>query len=294
MPDVSLLLPLAELLGISVTELLEGRRLEEQQLPANEVEALVKKALTIPKEPVEVRRGRVKKYLPVYLVCNVLGAVEALAVWNLGWVSEKMGTLLWVSCFFGFLFGAYYFFTEEVLPSYYDENRINYIAQGAFRMNIPGVYFNNHNWPIILRWARIWTVVTALAMPPLFAVGTWIGKRVGVELGWVIWALYLGSMVLSIIVPAKKYEFYALLAASAKIGASAKKGACGESRIFVLHAVKRPFASFYRAKGCVFYETETFCAKASHAAAVADFSADFAGAAAVLAPAGQFGRTHQP
>ena len=31
MPDVSLLLPLAELLGISVTELLEGRRLEEQQ-----------------------------------------------------------------------------------------------------------------------------------------------------------------------------------------------------------------------------------------------------------------------
>lgn len=162
MPDVSLLLPLAELLGISVTELLEGRRLEEQQLPANEVEALVKKALTIPKEPVEVRRGRVKKYLPVYLVCNVLGAVEALAVWNLGWVSEKMGTLLWVSCFFGFFFGAYYFFTEEVLPSYYDENRINYIAQGAFRMNIPGVYFNNHNWPIILRWARIWTVVTAL------------------------------------------------------------------------------------------------------------------------------------
>ena len=29
-------------------------------------------------------------------------------------------------------------------------------------------------------------------------------------------------------------------------------------------------------------------------AAVADFSADFAGAAAVLAPAGQSGRTHQP
>ena len=66
-------------------------------------------------------------------------------------------------------------------------------------------------WPIVLRWARIWTVVTALAMPPLFAVGTWIGKRVGVELGWGIWALYLGSMVLSIIVPAKKYEFHARL-----------------------------------------------------------------------------------
>ena len=207
MPDVSLLLPLAELLGVSVTELLEGRRLEEQLLPANEVEVLVKKALTLPTEPVEVRQGRVKKYLPVYLVCNAVGALEALAVWNLGWVSEKMGTMLWMSCFFGFFFGAYFFFTEEVLPDYYDTNRINYIAQGAFRMNIPGVYFNNRNWPEILKAARIWSLVTALVMPPLYALGTWVGKMAGVELYLVIWLLYLGSMVLSIIVPAKKYEF---------------------------------------------------------------------------------------
>ena len=44
-PDVSLLLPLAELLGVSVTELLEGRRLEEAAIPADEVEVLVKKSL---------------------------------------------------------------------------------------------------------------------------------------------------------------------------------------------------------------------------------------------------------
>ena len=65
--------------------------------------------------------------------------------------------------------------------------------------------------------------------------------------------------------------------------------ACLSGGVF---AGKCPFASFYRAKGCVFYETETFCAKAPHAAVA--FSADFAGAAAVLAPAGQSGRTHQP
>lgn len=75
-PDVSLLLPLAELLGISVTELLEGRRLEEQQLPANEVEALVKKALTIPKEPVEVRRGRVKN------TCRCIWSATCWARWK--------------------------------------------------------------------------------------------------------------------------------------------------------------------------------------------------------------------
>ncbi|MBS6699589.1 MAG: hypothetical protein KH269_11040 [Faecalibacterium prausnitzii] len=64
MPDVSLLLPLAELLGVSVTELLEGRRLEEAAIPASEVEVLVKKALTLPTEPAEVKQERVKKYLP--------------------------------------------------------------------------------------------------------------------------------------------------------------------------------------------------------------------------------------
>lgn len=131
-PDVSLLLPLAELLGVSVTELLEGRRLEEAAIPASEVEVLVKKALTLPTEPAEVKQERVKKYLPTYLACNVLGAVEALMVWNLGWMEEKMQMLLWMSCGFGFLFGAYFFFTEEVLPGYYDENRINYVTQGIF------------------------------------------------------------------------------------------------------------------------------------------------------------------
>lgn len=146
MPDVSLLLPLAELLGVSVTELLEGRRLEEAAIPASEVEVLVKKALTLPTEPAEVRKGRVKKYLPVYLACNVLGAVEALAVWRLGWVSTKLETMLLLGCIFGVVFGAYFFFwTEEVLPRYYDENRISHIEQGVFRMNVPGVSFNNRN-----------------------------------------------------------------------------------------------------------------------------------------------------
>ena len=131
-PDVSLLLPLAELLGVSVTELLEGRRLEEAAIPASEVEVLVKKALTLPTEPAEVKQERVKKYLPVYLACNVLGAVEALAVWRLGWVSTQLEIMLLLGCIVGVVFGAYFFFwTEEVLPRYYDENRISHIEQGV-------------------------------------------------------------------------------------------------------------------------------------------------------------------
>ena len=50
-----MLLPLSQLLGVSVTELLEGRQLEEPMAP-EEVETLVQKALQYPEIPPEVQR----------------------------------------------------------------------------------------------------------------------------------------------------------------------------------------------------------------------------------------------
>ena len=46
LPDVSLLLPLSQLLGVSVTELLEGRQLEEPMAP-EEVETWCKRRCNI-------------------------------------------------------------------------------------------------------------------------------------------------------------------------------------------------------------------------------------------------------
>ena len=61
-------------------------------------------------------------------------------------------------------FGAYYcFFAKEKLPAFYDQNKINFYSDGALRMNLPGVYFNNRNWPHILRACRTWTCVTMAA-----------------------------------------------------------------------------------------------------------------------------------
>ena len=78
---MALLLPLAGALGVSVTELLEGRRaVQEQRYSAAEVEALIRRALAFPVEPPERQQARVKRYLPVYLICCVLGVAEALAV----------------------------------------------------------------------------------------------------------------------------------------------------------------------------------------------------------------------
>ena len=89
---MALLLPLAGALGVSVTELLEGRRaVQEQRYSAAEVEALIRRALAFPVEPPERQQARVKRYLPVYLICCVLGVAEALAVWLLGLAPTEMG-----------------------------------------------------------------------------------------------------------------------------------------------------------------------------------------------------------
>ena len=47
MPDISLLVPLAEQLNVTVAELLQGRRVEEEQrFTREETEDLIRKALT--------------------------------------------------------------------------------------------------------------------------------------------------------------------------------------------------------------------------------------------------------
>lgn len=37
-----------------------------------------------------------------------------------------------------------------LLPTYYDINKVNFVSQGVFRINMPGLSFNNENWPYIL------------------------------------------------------------------------------------------------------------------------------------------------
>lgn len=153
-PDISLLVPLAEQLNVTVAELLQGRRVEEERrFTREETEELIRKALTFSAEPPERRQARTRKYLPVYVICCVLGVAGALAVWAAGLADvEGALALLIIGVVFGVVYGAYaMFWMAETLPRYYDENRICNFAQGAFHIHIPGVYYNNRNWKHILR-----------------------------------------------------------------------------------------------------------------------------------------------
>lgn len=206
---MALLLPLAGALGVSVTELLEGRRaVQEQRYSAAEVEALIRRALAFPVEPPERQQARVKRYLPVYLICCVLGVAEALAVWMLGLAPTEMGqTCLVLGVGFGVIYGAYAFFwMAETLPRYYDENRIAQFAQGAMHIHIPGVYYNNRNWRYVLRAFRAWSMASMLLLPPCLAAAGMLESPIGENAVVAVFAVYILSLFVALVWPAKKYE----------------------------------------------------------------------------------------
>lgn len=199
----------AEKLGVSVTELLEGRRMpQERQFTQKEVDALIQKALTFQTEPPERQKERVQKYLPVYLVCSVLGIVEALAVWGFRLAETEMAQMsLILGVGFGVVYGAYAFFwMTETLPRYYDENRIAQFAQGAMHIHIPGVYYNNRNWPYVLRAFRVWSMVSMLLLPPCLAAAGMLEPPIGENAVVAVFAVYILSLFVALVWPAKKYE----------------------------------------------------------------------------------------
>ena len=208
-PDISLLVPLAEQLNVTVAELLQGRRVEEERrFTREETEDLIRKALTFSAEPPERRQARTKKYLPVYVICCVLGVAEALAVWMLGLAPTEMGqTCLVLGVGFGVIYGAYAFFwMAETLPRYYDENRIAQFAQGAMHIHIPGVYYNNRNWRYVLRAFRAWSMASMLLLPPSLAVAGQLDPHLGGKATVAAFAVYILSLFGCIVVPAKRHE----------------------------------------------------------------------------------------
>lgn len=194
-PDISLLVPLAEQLNVTVAELLQGRRVEEEQrFTREETEDLIRKALNFSAEPPERRQARTKKYLPVYVICCVLGVAEALA-------------LLIIGVVFGVVYGAYaMFWMAETLPRYYDENRICNFAQGAFHIHIPGIYYNNRNWKHVLRAFRVWSMVSLVLVPPCTAGAVFVERATGWQVWGAVLVVYIASLFGAIVIPAKRFE----------------------------------------------------------------------------------------
>ena len=209
-PDVAILVPLAEILGVTVTELLECRRLpKDEPMDSRQTEEIVKKVIGLSEEEQrKYRPDRLKRGLQLFL-CAVVGALEIWVLTMFGYSMDQifasLGTMMILMAIFGLYFCV---FTKEKLPRYYDENRISAFSDGFLRMNIPGVYFNNCNWPHIVRVGQLWAMIGLVASPTFFFVMTkflpavWDAAAV-----YIILILVLGGLFIPMIIVARKYEY---------------------------------------------------------------------------------------
>lgn len=210
-PDVTLLVPLAEILGVSTTELLECRRMEQPEAMGKEqTDNLVKKVIEISEDGYTVHS---KKKTIIYLVCAFLAVVGMFCIYLL---QKDIAILQSIDIMpinlvgtFAIGFGAYFWlFMKEKLPAYYDENEISVYVDGILHMNMPGVIFNNNNWPHIIKALRYWSIFGMVGFPFLYLPLMAELKEYGLVAQFVlVLGAVLGGLFIPVYVVARKYQF---------------------------------------------------------------------------------------
>ena len=204
-PDTALLIPLADLLGVSVTELLMCERIKDScPLDAGQVEGIVKTAISYSGENMTRAYQNKSIWTPLYVLALLIGAAELVVLHMMNQFNETIGVMVLL----GAIFGAYFcFFARNRIPTYHDENRITSYGDGPFRMNLPGVAINNSNWPYIILVGRIWTTAMMIAYPAIFYLMMTYLPELWRSSGDIISAvIVVCSLFIPIVIVAKKYE----------------------------------------------------------------------------------------
>ena len=169
MPNVTLLIPIADVLGITVTELLQGEKLRStdaaEATAANPLARSVRSSL----------HRRKRMWISAFLVSIGIVTAEAILMLASGMPIAQMGDSLYASFVMLLFAGGLCLFVKEILPSYYDRDRINFVSQGVLRIHMPGLAFNNGNWIYVLTVFRVFSLSTAILLPALCCICISIG-----------------------------------------------------------------------------------------------------------------------
>ena len=206
-PNVTLLIPIADVLGVTVTELLYGEKIDtSKSLDIQEVEQLVTDPLDASVRD-SIRRYK-KKWILAYILCFLTSIVEIILLIVSGISFDEMKDNVLLVTGLMFIFGGWFcFFAKDLLPTCYDDNKINYVSQGIFRIHMVGLSFNNGNCSYICAAFKAWTLAAAIIYPlinvlitNLFSIQLWnIIKDI---LAWIV----IISMIVVVYWVGKKYE----------------------------------------------------------------------------------------
>lgn len=207
MPNVALLIPIAEILEVTVTELLRGERIvKDEPLDASEVEGIVVGSLDLKIQ--ETLKQQKRNWILVYMLCFILAVGEVILLLMSNMTLDELRNDVLVMIGLMLAFGGWFcFFAKDLLPGYYDQNKVNYYTQGIVRMHMPGLSFNNSNWSFICRLLKIGTLLIAVLYPlicliviHIFDLGLW--EQIKMPLIWIC----LGGLVIATYLTGKKYE----------------------------------------------------------------------------------------
>lgn len=209
MPDISLLVPLAENLGVTVTELLKHQHMEQaDKLNTEQVEEIVKKAINFSEEHPTPKLPGKKTWGIIYAFSLLILAVElAIYLFN-GYSINQIAENCYVIVLLGIFLGcSFIFFVKEKLPSYYDENRISGYLSGPFRINLPGLAFNNSNHPYILFVIRTWSVLMIALFPLIYYLFNLVFASCWAAISeYVVVTFTLVTLFVPLYIVGKKYE----------------------------------------------------------------------------------------
>ena len=118
LPDIALLQPLAELFGVSITELLSGRRIQpEEPMAVRDVDALLSSALHLTEEERTIQREHRRTWGRRYVLALLAFALEVFLLRGAVPLFADETVMLWLTPLFGAAFGSYFvFFCKEKLP----------------------------------------------------------------------------------------------------------------------------------------------------------------------------------
>ncbi len=208
LPDISMLIPLAGRLGVSVSELLAGCRLSGGEIGLRQAENLVQSVIKCsPAKPLRAWKVKTKEQ-PLFVICALLAAVSTLVIWKMGLIEGMFMPFMSLPMVLSAAFGAYFcFFAPVRLPDYYDENEIGFFYDGIMRMNMPGISFNNRNWPGIMRVVSRWCAVSMAARPLVWLGANFLLKEARMPLGMpVLMTAYMLGLFVPVYIAGSRYR----------------------------------------------------------------------------------------
>ena len=203
--DFQIIIPTA--CHLSITGLLGGERRKAREFSTSEEEWIVEGAVVALTSQEEARqRQNRRRWGGLYAAALACAVLETLLFGRR--LLDPAAALMILPPMLAAIFGLHFCcFAKEKLPAFYDQYKVNFYSSGMMRMDVGGVYFNNSNWPHILRGLRVWSVAAAVGMPLLDLVMGWTWPAAWDAAGrWVLLALFLGGLFVPVYVAARRYE----------------------------------------------------------------------------------------